>query len=112
MRQIIAHLTETGKKSTIVAGTPDFMAPEQLLGRGLGAWTDVYALGGTLYQFLTGQVAYPDGASDAEVPDPSQHAAGISVATARLVMDCLAKDAKARPQTAGEVRDRIAALLG
>ncbi len=107
----IAYLTEgSGKKSTIVAGTPDFMAPEQLIGRGLGPWTDVYALGGTLFQFLTGQVAYPEGVSDTHVPDP-RGLAQVSEETARIVLDCLERDAKARPQTAGVIRDRLAAVL-
>src|SRR5208282_2442552 len=98
------------KKSTIVAGTPDFMAPEQLIGRGLGPWTDVYALGGTLFQFLTGQVAYPEGSSDTHIPDPRGFAK-VTEETATIVLDCLNRDSKSRPQKAGLVRDRIAAVL-
>src|SRR5205085_4186709 len=41
-------------------GTPAFMSPEQAAGRldELGPATDVYSLGATLYQVLTGQAAF------------------------------------------------------
>jgi tetratricopeptide (TPR) repeat protein len=120
----IAHLAAPEgqkRKSTNVAGTPDFMAPEQLLGQGLGPWTDIYALGGTLYELLTGQVPFPEGdatvhAHQTPAPDPRKIKPGISAASAELILACLAKDPKDRPQSAAALRDRLekmaAALVG
>ena len=40
-----------------VIGTPSFMAPEQVIGRSadIGVWTDIYSIGATLYDFITGR---------------------------------------------------------
>lgn len=45
-----------------IAGTPNYMAPEQAAGEGslLGPHTDVFGVGATLYEVLTGQAPYED----------------------------------------------------
>ena len=41
----------------MIAGTPLYMPPEMAEGRGAdcGPWTDVYLLGATLYEVITGK---------------------------------------------------------
>ena len=56
-----------------VFGTPGFMAPEQARGEELGTGGDVYALGATLYQMLTGMPPY-GGKSATEVIDRNRKA--------------------------------------
>ena len=55
----IARLSDVSRTKTgIVLGTPSFMSPEQLEGRPLDGRSDLFALGVTLYQMLTGQLPF------------------------------------------------------
>jgi hypothetical protein len=51
---IDANRTRTG----IVLGTPAFMSPEQLEGKNVNGHTDLFALGVSLYQLLTGLLPF------------------------------------------------------
>lgn len=55
----IARLSDVSRTKTgIVLGTPSFMSPEQLEGRPLDGRSDLFALGVTMYQLLTGQLPF------------------------------------------------------
>ncbi|MCW5807264.1 MAG: serine/threonine protein kinase, partial [Deltaproteobacteria bacterium] len=62
----IAKVLAAGGDTTTVAGTPEYMAPEQLRGRGIGAGTDVHALGLIAYTLLVGCAYW----SEARTQDP------------------------------------------
>ncbi|MEI9814817.1 MAG: serine/threonine-protein kinase [Acidobacteriota bacterium] len=51
----IASLTGEGTKEGAAAGTPYYMAPEQVLGRPLTAQADIYSFGVVLYELFTGK---------------------------------------------------------
>ena len=51
----IARLTDTSRTKTgIILGTPSYMSPEQLSVSGVTGRSDIYSLGITMYQLLTG----------------------------------------------------------
>jgi eukaryotic-like serine/threonine-protein kinase len=92
------------------SGTPNYMAPEQCTGALVDARTDVYAFGVMLFELFTGSL--PFAGSTQEVL--AQHrdatppaAAGAPAAVATLISDCLAKDPARRPQSMGELMDRM-----
>ncbi|MDX2175595.1 MAG: serine/threonine-protein kinase [Candidatus Sumerlaeia bacterium] len=65
MRELGLPELESAATATNPCGTPALMAPEQTerSAEGIGAWTDIYLLGGTLYFLLTG--TYPHNAQTA-----------------------------------------------
>jgi PAS domain S-box-containing protein len=93
-----------------IAGTLAYMAPEQTgrMNRSIDARSDLYALGVTLYQMLTGSL--PFSAADpmgwvhchiARKPvPPSERLATVPAAVSNLVLKLLAKTAEERYQTA------------
>jgi DNA-binding beta-propeller fold protein YncE len=68
-------------EGTSVAGTVEYMSPEQWQGRSVGPAADVYSLGCVLYEALTGIVPYARQAADTEPEIPE----GLDVVIERAV---------------------------
>ena len=90
------------------AGTPAYMAPEQLAGQEVTARSDIYALGLVLYEIFTGKRAL-EGSNlaelirrreQAEIVPPSAVTRGLSPEIDRAIMRCLVPDPAARPASA------------
>jgi serine/threonine protein kinase len=103
-----------------VLGTPEYMAPEQLWGRAVDARTDVYALGMSLFECLTGEVpytgSYPDvlvQVSNASSPPSVRERRGDVPPTLAVVIEnALEKEASARFQSATELSRALVAASG
>ncbi len=90
------------------AGTPAYMAPEQLSGREVTAKSDVFALGLVLYEIFTGKRAF-DARSIAELQrlhrdsspaSPSTVLPNLDPVIERVIERCLDKDPARRPSSA------------
>jgi eukaryotic-like serine/threonine-protein kinase len=108
------NLTQTAS----VLGTAPYMSPEQAMGQPADARSDIYSLGCVLYEMLTGK---PPFMGDLPAAVLHQHVRvapkppralnpNVPPALDALVLEMLAKSPEDRPQTAAEVRDRLAAL--
>ncbi|MBL8717587.1 MAG: protein kinase [Myxococcales bacterium] len=95
-------------RSGAIVGTPEYMAPEQILDpEHAGEKVDVYATGLIVYQALVGRLPFQAKSPAAwmrahaeTVPEPLVLDAGAPAELAGLVMQCLCKDPAARPSAA------------
>ena len=108
-------LTQTGR----VLGTTDYVSPEQAMGRGVDARTDIYSLGVLLYEMLTGEVPFTAetvvGVAmkhvNEQIPDVQSRRPEVSSALAAVVERATAKDPKQRyPDMASCLADLEGAL--
>ena len=105
-------------KSGAQIGTVFYMSPEQVHGKELDARSDIYALGVTFYQMLTGINPYHDLNTEYEIynkitkedlPDPREIYPGVSERMVNILRKSLAKNPAERFQTCD---DFILALQG
>ncbi|MBI2614611.1 MAG: protein kinase [Gemmatimonadetes bacterium] len=107
------------QQTSEVAGTPEFMGPEQAGGARVDAQSDLYSLGVVAFYALSGRVPFA-GATSAEVlakhmtqpaPPIAEHAPAVPRRIARIVDACLAKDPAERPAGAAQLAEQLAATL-
>jgi serine/threonine protein kinase len=115
----LAHLTGditgTASKREVLFGTPEYMAPEQVLDQDVDARADIYAFGVLLYEMLSGRRPHErEGVVELltavvrEPPVPlSQVMPAVPQEIEALVMACLARDPAHRPRT----RELLTALI-
>ncbi|WP_281404349.1 serine/threonine-protein kinase [Pyxidicoccus fallax] len=117
-RTDVPHGTTSQTHSSLIVGTPLYMAPEQARGEAVGPRTDLYAVGVIAFELLTGKRPF-SGRSPMEIvahhlrsppPAPSSLVELPPEADA-LVLRLLAKEPHQRPSTAIEVAEALRALL-
>ena len=90
--------------STGLCYTPGYAPTEQIEGNieRMGPWTDIYALGATMYNLLT--MKTPPSVTDIQDGDGFQFPAGVSADTQRLIQWMMEPNRRKRPQTIAEIR--------
>src|SRR5216684_831917 len=113
----LAGVAASIKGADVRAGTPAYMAPEQLAGREVSTKSDLYSLGLILYEILTGKRAF-DASTIPElmklreqgtITNPSTLVRDLDPLIERVILRCLETDPEKRPATALQV---AAALPG
>ncbi len=116
MQSGVTSMTQTG----MVVGTPQYLSPEQALGRGVDARSDLYSVGIMLFQLLTGRIPFdadsPLAIAYAHVQEepvaPSSINRSVTPAMDALVARALKKNPNERFPTAAAMGDEIARILG
>lgn len=99
------------------AGTPAYMAPEQLADGAVSVRSDIYALGLVLHKLFTGERVFDTNdvkelkrrRSNASITKLSSQSEGIDQSVARVIERCLEEDPGQRPMSVYQV---LAALPG
>ena len=111
-----SRFLEIAAHGTTVIGSPPYMAPEQFHGKAVFA-CDIYSLGVTMYQMLTGVLPYDTPApadldrlmSGELVTPPRLKNPAIPKAINDIVMRAMAPDVTARYQRAADLLDDVLA---
>jgi tRNA A-37 threonylcarbamoyl transferase component Bud32 len=108
-------MEEVRRASTLIGGTPYYMAPEQAAGGVVDHRADLYGFGATLFELVSGRPPFTDGDvtyhhRHTAPPDLRERADGVPDTLATLVADLLAKHPSERPQNADEVTRRLQAI--
>ncbi len=100
-----------------ILGTPGYLSPEQLLGQPVDERTDIFGLGGILFESLTGERPFGGGAAHEELtsvlnrtPDWSALPVATPPALRHLLASSLAKDPAQRPADMAEFGARLEEL--
>ena len=118
---VLSHAALT--QGDMVFGTPEYMSPEQATGQPLDGRSDLYAVGATLFEMLTGRPPFVETspmallARHVQAPPPRLVAVRPELAAwpghaalDALVQRCLAKAPSARPPSAEALAAELVAL--
>lgn len=111
--RVSQKLTSTG----CVLGTPAYMSPEQCVGKPTDERSDIYSLGCTIFEMVSGQLPF-DGSSSYEVlsahvnktPPPVNQIASASEELGRIVTKAMMKEPEKRYQCAKELKSALSSL--
>jgi serine/threonine protein kinase len=109
------RLTQRGT----VLGTAAYLSPEQAAGEEVTPAADVYSLGAVLYELLTGRTPYQFSSlaelahkqATGEIVPPRDLEPGIPDRLEAVVMRCLAREPRFRPNSAAELAAELRAAV-
>lgn len=116
----LARLQQEGTQASFIpegAGTLNYMSPEQVQGEGdLDERSDIYALGMTFYEMLTGRLPFEEDQSqfarmqsivEDDLPPPGTFRPEVPAGLSRIVMKALEKEPEQRFQKVETMREAV-----
>ena len=113
----IARFLETRglTKAGVLIGTPEYTSPEQVEGKKADQRADIYSLGVTLYEMVTGRLPFEGDTplsiavkhKTEEPPDPRHFNTLISEDLCRIILKCMEKEKEKRYQGAEELLSEL-----
>lgn len=115
----LSPLDSEPEESGVVFGTPEYMAPEQAMGQRITAATDLYGLGVTLYEALTGNAPFRSPSAEetmkrqisAPVTPLRSLRPDLGKGVEAVVMRALEKDADLRYSSARQMEAALGAAV-
>ncbi len=89
-------------QNTTIAGTPLFIAPEQLLGQKSSVETDIFSLGVTFYFMITGQM---------NISKPASQLVNVPSSVDRIIWKAIDNDPRKRYHSAKEFKNALDKVL-
>ncbi len=113
----VSKVTQT--QMGALKGKLQYMSPEQAWGRPVDARSDIFSLGAVLFEMITGDRLFPgdseisvlEAVRQGRVRSPRQVSPAVPVEVDEIVVRALAVSPQARFQTAGEMKQKLEAVL-
>jgi|GEM_PF-1030009 len=107
------------EKASVVAGTPEYIAPEQARGLAASPRTDIYSLGVVMFEMLSGELPFRAQSTIemmrehayTEAPDINSRVDNIPNSLGELLMSMLKKSPEDRPRSIDEMKQRIRRII-
>ncbi|MCP4345693.1 MAG: protein kinase [Desulfobacterales bacterium] len=108
-----------GTEDFLMGGALPYLAPELFDGGPANERTDIYALGITAYEMLTGKNPYPDADSGElmkirrtrDIPDPAREVSGLPEELRRFIIKACCRNPEERYQNVSQVLEDIRPLI-
>lgn len=117
----VACLTDSSKTRTgTVLGSPSYMSPEQVAGKKVDGRADIFSLGVTLYQLVTGHLPFEADSlgslmykiANESYPTPSKYRKRLPACVIRIINKCMQKDPANRYPNGSELAAAIRRCQG